>query len=123
MAKPPDGPTIEVGQGAHDPDELLIGGGLTLEPQHQEMVVNLPEHAREWLFYEICNRLTALGVDFGGVALPLQRVRVADPLCVEDLRRSDFLRSLRRVRSGLQTIGWALRYVLSREKRAPGGLD
>ncbi len=93
-------------------DRLLIFTTLKLSPHHQEKFDALRPLDQCDLVYENRQQTIMMGIDYAGLDIPLDRMLFEDFLYVDDLSKSNFLKTVRKVRNAmlLATITIARRF-------------
>jgi len=93
-------------------ERLLIFTTLKLSPHHKEIFSALRPVDQRDLVYEIRQQTIMMGIDYAGLDVPLDRMLFEDFLYVDDLSKSNFLKTVRKVRNAmlLATITIARRF-------------
>lgn len=93
-------------------ERLLIFTTLKLSPHHLEKFKALRPVDQRDLVYEIRQQTIMMGIDYAGLDVPLDRMLFEDFLYVDDLSKSNFLKTVRKVRNAmlLATITIARRF-------------
>lgn len=79
--------------------QLVIANVLKLGDKHKEKYIQLDDNKKRDLIYELRRQILLLGVGYDGIGEPLEKVIFEDILYVEDLNKSSFLQSIRKVRN------------------------
>lgn len=89
---------IQVGQKPEHPDVVILQASVSLADEHRRRLAEAPPAARAGLLWDLRIDLLRSGVEFDGLAEPLDRVRLHQRLYVEDLTRTGFLERVDRLR-------------------------
>jgi len=93
-------------------ERLLIFTTLKLSPHHKEKFGSLRPVEQRDLVYEIRQQTIMMGIDYAGLDIPLDRMLFEDFLYIDDLSKSNFLKTVRKVRNAmlLATVTIARRF-------------
>lgn len=96
-----------IGQALNRPDVLIIQNRTQVDTAHNRALQQFPGIELESLKMQMRLRLVSLGVDFEGIDA-FKVVTITDVLFPEELTRTDFSRTLRRVRNGMLIVMWTI---------------
>ena len=97
---------IGIGQHRGRPDQIIIQGSVTFQQEQQEQITRLPPEERNDFLWNMRFSLLNLGVEFSGVAEPLQEVRISQRIYYDGLIKDRFLQRVSQVRNGVLTVVW-----------------
>jgi hypothetical protein len=96
------------------PDQLLIQGSVEVVPETQKQLAEMPDADRRDLFWEIRFGLLNQGVEFTGVAEPLELVMIRKSIWDDALTKDCFMARIDEVNSAVIFVLWTL------QRRLPG---
>lgn len=109
------GRRLVVGQKKNRPDLVILQGGVTLPDLQREVGDRLRPKSRESMLWDLRLFLLQMGVEFGGIEWPLDKVRVSQRLYVDSLSHNEFVQLLLRIKNALLAVIWSV----SRELAEP----
>jgi hypothetical protein len=105
----PGGKVVLFAQDERRPDVLIMQAGITVDPNHAGRLKALPLREQEEFCWELRFRLLDMGVNFGGVKVPLEGVGLVERLYVEGLGRNEFFRAVNRLQNAILAVIWMIR--------------
>lgn len=96
------------------PDQLLIQGSVEVVPETQKQLAEMTAADRRDLFWEIRFGLLNQGVEFTGVAEPLELVMIRKSIWDDALTKDCFMARIDEVNSAVIFVLWTL------QRRLPG---
>lgn len=114
-----DGQSFVVLQTPLFPDQMLIQGSVEVEAEMQEQLTALSATERREFLWELRFGLLKLGVEFIGVADPLDEVMIRKTIWDDALTKDEFMNRVDQVNSAVIYVIWMLqRRLPARESGA-----
>ena len=110
-----DGQSFVVLQTTIFPDQMLIQGSVEVEPEMQEQLTALSAAERREFLWDLRFGLLKLGVEFVGVADPLEEVMIRKCIWDDALTKDEFMNRVDQVNSAVIYVIWML------QRRLPMG--
>ncbi|MCH7666880.1 MAG: DUF2299 family protein [Acidobacteria bacterium] len=107
-ARDPNDKTLVFVVPQHHQDVLVIYGYLKVSNQRTARLEKMSKKERENILWSFRSYLLSAGIMFSGFKIPLEVVRLAVPIYLEDLSRTSLMDRARKVLSGLAMISGLL---------------
>jgi len=105
----PGGKLVLFAQDVRRPDVLVLQAGVTIDPNHTGRLAKLEPREQEEFCWDLRFRLLDMGVNFGGIRVPLETVGLIERLYVEDMGRNRFFESVGRLQNAILAVIWMIR--------------
>jgi hypothetical protein len=105
----PGGKLVLFAQDARRPDVLVLQAGVTIDPNHTGRLRSLERREQEEFCWDLRFRLLDMGVNFGGIQVPLETVGLIERLYIEDMGRNRFFESVGRLQNAILAVIWMIR--------------
>jgi hypothetical protein len=103
-----DGQAFVVLQTTIFPDQMLIQGSVAVEPEMQDQLAAMAAAERSEFLWELRFGLLKLGVEFIGVADPLEEVMIRKCIWDDGLTKDEFMNRVDQVNSAVIYVLWTL---------------
>jgi hypothetical protein len=105
----PGGKLVLFAQDLRRPEVLVLQAGVTIDPNHTQRLSALDRREQEEFCWDLRFRLLDMGVNFGGIQVPLEAVGLIERLYVEDMGRNRFFESVGRLQNAILAVIWMIR--------------
>jgi hypothetical protein len=102
------GRRILLGQSKMRPDRIHLEARVDIAGEHRRKFDSLPEGKRRENLWKLRFRLLMMGVDFMGVAEPMQSVVLTQRIYVDDLNKDSFIQRFLVVRNAVIAVIWSV---------------
>ncbi len=99
---------ILVGQVRAREDQIILEATVHLADEHRQKFEGLPEERRREILWKLRFRLLMMGVDFAGVAEPMQAVVLTQRVYLDGLTKDAFVQRFLVVRNAVIAVIWSI---------------
>jgi hypothetical protein len=99
---------ILAGQAKAREDQILLEATVHLADEHRQKFESLPEERRREILWKLRFRLLMMGVDFAGVAEPMEAVVLTQRIYLDGLTKDGFVQRFLVVRNAVIAVIWSI---------------
>jgi hypothetical protein len=100
------GRKLIISQHSRKPDRILIEGAISFADDHAKKFAALSAAKRQDFLWDLRFDLLATDVEFSGLAEPLKRITLAQPIFYDALTKDSFMQRVSEVKKALLLVLW-----------------
>lgn len=93
-------------------DRINIQASVLVDPSHQQMFAQMDTKKRTDFWWSIKIKLLDMGLDFNGLAEPVQRIDIGQRIYIDGMTKDAFLQRVSQVKRAQIVVLWSIGRIL-----------